>query len=82
MFNHSCTYAHEQGAGPAGFPRAPELDVFAGVLETLAQRCAVVNRSAPDWVQGSIVAVESLGHLWAVVPLPLGRILWAVEQKV
>jgi len=59
VIHHPCTCAHEQGAGPAGLSSAPNLDDFAGVLETLAQRYAVVDHSAPDWVRRSIVAAGS-----------------------
>ena len=59
MIHHPCTYAHDQGTGAVGLSIAPNLDDFAGVLETLAQRYAAVNRGAPDWVRGSIVAAGS-----------------------
>ena len=59
MIPHPYICVQEQLTGPGCIPRAPNLNDFADVLEVLAQRYATVNRDAPEWVRGSMVAAGS-----------------------
>jgi SAM-dependent methyltransferase len=58
------------------------------IEEGIAPQWRAFRREAADgWIPafrkyGKFLVADSLGHLWDVLPGALGRILWAVAQKV